>query len=75
MRLKGFTPAGAPPEVVYTVTVDDVEVGTGLERDEAWRLYRECTGYVTLTNQHGHCYAYKGRGFMGGDEPEDDKES
>ena len=74
MRLSNFTPAGEPPLVTYTVTVDDIEVGSGLSRDAAQRLYDEATGYVVLTNQHGHCYAYKGRGFLGCDEPVDGDE-
>jgi hypothetical protein len=70
-----FCPIPSEPEVVtYTVSVDDVVVGSGMTVDAAQRLYNEATGYVVMTNQYGACYAYKGRGFMGGDEPDEQEE-
>lgn len=72
MRVYGPHPSN-PPIVTYTVTIDGIVFGSGLDRAAAQRLYDDATGYVVMTNQHGHCYAYKGRGSLGCDEQSEEE--
>ena len=60
MKLKHTAEPGPLPEVHYYVFCDGIRVGEEMDRDTAFALYNALEGQVSVTNQYGACFAYKG---------------